>query len=317
MNQRNLSQSRPLRIGTRGSDLALWQAHYVRDRLREALPEVAVELEIIKSEGDKNTRHVLYKPSEAGFGLFTKALEDALLEERVDLAVHSLKDLPTELAPGLTLAGVPAREDVHDLWIQKEGYSLESLPQGAILGTSSLRRRGQARAVRPDIEFLDIRGNVPRRLEILEEGHCAALMLAAAGVKRLEISIPHAIPLSLDTFLPAPGQGALALETRTDDAVTRQRVAAIHDETLGLCVDAERSFLAALEGGCQVPIGAYARKEGEELRMRAMVTSPDGSRVIRGSDSVPFGESAPKELAGRLAEEFLSKGAEEILREVR
>lgn len=312
-----LSQTRPVRIGTRGSDLALWQAHYVRDRLQEALPGLQIELEIIRSEGDQNTRHVLYKPSEAGFGLFTKALEEALLEDRIDVAVHSLKDLPTELAPGLALSGVPAREDIHDLWIQKDGRSLETLPDGAIVGTSSLRRRGQARAVRPDVQFLDIRGNVPRRLEILEEGHCAALILAAAGVKRLGISLPHAIALSLDAFLPAPGQGALAIETRHDDAETRRWVSAIHDPVLGHCVTAERTFLANLEGGCQVPIGAYARLEGDQLTLRGMVAAPDGTRVIRGHEAAPYDEKAPQEVAGRLAETFRSQGAEEILREVR
>jgi hydroxymethylbilane synthase len=251
-----------------------------------------------------------------------------LLERRVDLAVHSLKDLPTESPAGLILGAIPERADVHDLWITRDGSGLEQAPAGARIGTSSLRRRAQLAALRPDLVFGDIRGNVPRRLQLLAEGEFHAIVLASAGLARLERRPPQAIALPLDRFLPAPGQGAMAVQIRIDDSETGELVASIDDPRVRLAVHAERALLRALEGGCSTPIGALAWVESSSLTLRAMVVDPSGARSLPGerAGTVDPTAAAEADMARRfdawrraesigiaLAHELIERGAAEIV----
>jgi hydroxymethylbilane synthase len=289
-------------IGSRGSQLALWQARWVQARLSAAGMESRIE--IIKTTGDKITDVPLAKVGSKG--LFTKEIEDALLDGSVDLAVHSLKDMPTELPAGLTLAAIPEREDVRDAVI---GCTLADLPPGARVGTSSLRRTAQLRALRPDLEIESVRGNVDTRLRKLDEGQYRAILLAAAGLRRLGWADRIAEYIAPETMCPAVGQGALAIETRED----RASIAAIleHPATRA-CVTAERALLGALGGGCQVPIGANAvlRDDGS-LHLRGIVAAQDGSRIVRGELE---GSAATAADMGRtLAEHLLAQGARELL----
>lgn len=292
-----------LRIGSRGSQLALWQANYIRSRL-ESLGE-SCEIEIIKTTGDKITDVPLAKVGTKG--LFTKEIEEALLDGRVDLAVHSLKDLPTELPPGLALAAIPEREDPHDALV---GRTLDELPHGAKVGTSSLRRVAQLRASRPDLAVESVRGNLDTRLRKLDQGQYDAILLAAAGLKRLgwEDRIAERIPFSV--MCPAVGQGALAIETRaTGDA--RAFCARLEHPGTRAAVEAERALLARLGGGCQVPIGGHAEIKDGELRLIGIVGMPDGSRVIRRELAGPAGEGA--RIGVELGEQLLAAGGREIL----
>ena len=323
-----MASTRTFRIGTRGSDLALWQARRVQALLAAQHADVPVELEVIETRGDRDTTHVLYQATEETIGFFTKNIERALMERRVDLAVHSLKDLPTESPEGLMLGAIPERADVHDLWITRDGSPSEQAPAGARIGTSSLRRRAQLAALRSDFVFGDIRGNVPRRLQLLAEGEFHAILLASAGLARLERRPPQAIALPLDRFLPAPGQGAMAVQIRTDDPETRELVASIDDPRVRLAVHAERALLRALEGGCSAPIGALARVEGSRLTLRAMVVDPSGARSLHGerAGTVDMTAAAEADIARRLdawrqaesigsalADELLERGAAEIV----
>jgi hydroxymethylbilane synthase len=293
-----------LRIGSRGSKLALWQAEWVKARLEES--GHACTIEIIKTTGDKILDVPLAKIG--GKGLFTKEIEEALLDRRVDLAVHSLKDLPTELPPGLALACIPQREDPRDAMV---GSTLAELSVGACVGTSSLRRAAQLRALRPDLEILDIRGNVDTRLRKQQEGQYDALVMASAGLTRLGLAQHIAEYLDPARFLPAVAQGALAIETRADEGPAWQACRALHDPRAGAEAAAERALLAGLGGGCQVPLGANARIDGSQLLLSAVVVSPDGQRLVRkqiaGSvqDAVALGEA--------LAHEFLNSEAREII----
>lgn len=293
-----------LRIGSRGSKLALWQAEWVKARLEEAGHSCTIE--IIKTTGDKILDVPLAKIG--GKGLFTKEIEEALLDGRIDLAVHSLKDLPTELPPGLALACIPQREDPRDAMV---GSTLADLAPGARVGTSSLRRAAQLRALRPDLKILDIRGNVDTRLRKQQEGQYDALVMASAGLTRLGLSQHIAEYLDPASFLPAVAQGALAIETRADKGPAWQACQALHDASAGVEATAERALLAGLGGGCQVPLGANAVLNGAELLLRAAVVSPDGQRLVRKQIAGSADDAAA--LGEALAREFLQSEAREII----
>ena len=293
-----------IRIGTRGSQLALWQAHWIEGRLN-ALGE-ACRIEIIKTTGDAITGVPLAKIG--GKGLFTKEIEEALLAGAIDVAVHSLKDMPTALPSGLMLAAIPEREDVRDAMV---GKRLDELAAGAKVGTSSLRRAAQLRALRPDLRVETLRGNLDTRLRKLDDGQYDAIVLAAAGLRRLgwEDRISERVPI--ETICPAPGQGALAIETCVGDGQAIQLCAQLNDPNSCAAVTAERAALAALGGGCQVPIGAYAEVANESLYLRAVVISPDATHAVRGEERGPAAE--PEAVGRRLGERLLNDGAREIL----
>jgi len=265
-----------IRIGTRRSALALTQAEEVCRRLQALDAKVSVELVPMMTSGDRTLDQPLAEIG--GKGLFTKEIEDALLDGRIDLAVHSAKDMQTQLPPGLALAAVPPREDARDVLIAASGAAhIKDLPQGARLGTSSLRRAAQALHVRPDLRIVSLRGNVQTRLAKLERGEADAILLAAAGLKRLGISPLPGHPLPLEEMLPAAAQAALGLECREGDARMLSLLAPLNDADAAAAVAAERSLLAALEGSCRMPIAAYAQCMEENLRLRAMLLAPDGA----------------------------------------
>jgi hydroxymethylbilane synthase len=293
-------------IASRGSQLALWQARWVQARLAGLGHDCIIE--IIKTTGDKITDVPLAKVS--GKGLFTKEIEEALLDGRADLAVHSLKDLPTELPAGLALAAVPEREDPHDAMV---GKCLADLALGARVGTSSLRRAAQLRNLRPDLAIESVRGNLDTRLRKLDEGQYDAVVLAAAGLKRLGWAGRIAQILASQVMCPAVGQGALAIETRATGVGLEACAALDHRET-HQAVTAERGLLAALGGGCQVPIGAHATVADGCLKLVALVASPDGSEVVRGEVEGPVEEA--EALGRRLGAELLERGARRILEAV-
>ena len=290
-----------LTIGSRGSQLALWQANWVKSRLEELGEECRIE--IIHTTGDKIQDVALSKVGTKG--LFTKEIEEALLEGRIDLAVHSLKDMPTDLPEGLTLAAIPQREDPRDAII---GCKLDDLKRGAKVGTSSLRRMAQLLAIRPDLEIESIRGNVDTRLRKQQEGQYDAILLAAAGLNRLGLSARIAEIIPVEKMCPAVGQGALAIETRTGDSV----VSKLDHLPTRRAVTAERAVLRALGGGCQVPIGAYAVADGSGVHVQAIVIAPDAFAMIRlearGED--------PEKVGADLGQELLDAGASEILKVV-
>ncbi len=288
-----------LRIGSRGSQLALWQAHHISALLRERGHEV--EIEIIKTTGDKITDVALAKVGTKG--MFTKEIEEALAEGRVDLAVHSLKDLPTELSTNFEIAAVTKRENPRDVFCSRKYVSIEELPQGARVGTSSLRRQAQLKAVRPDLDVHPLRGNVDTRLRKLEAGEYDAIILAAAGLNRLGKTelVRQIIPAEM--MCPAAGQGALGIEIRAGDSATRQHLAFLDDAAARATTTCERALLNKLGGGCQVPIGAFAEVRDGGLHLVAIVADPDGSKVLResreGNDPVQLGESVGASLLQR------------------
>ena len=290
-------------IASRGSQLALWQARWVQQQLAQAGRESRIE--IIKTTGDKITDVPLAKVGTKG--LFTKEIEEALLDGSADLAVHSLKDLPTELPAGLVLAAVPVREDPRDAIV---GRKLAELPQGATVGTSSLRRSAQLRQVRPDLVIESIRGNLDTRLRKLDEGRYQAIVLAAAGLKRLGWGDRIAELLPTEVMCSAVGQGALAIETREGGA-GREACASMDHAATRAAVTAERGVLAALGGGCQVPIGAYATVADARLRITAVVAAPDGSEVVRGQSEGAAGDAAL--IGSALGADLLARGARQIL----
>ncbi len=296
-----------LTIGSRGSQLALWQARWIKGRL-EDLGETC-RIEIIKTTGDKITDVPLAKVGTKG--LFTKEIEEALLAGDIDLAVHSMKDLPTVVPEGLTIAAIPEREDPRDAIL---GCKLLDLPSGAKVGTSSLRRAAQLRALRPDLEVEPVRGNLDTRLRKLDEGRYNAIVLAAAGLRRMGWDDRIAEILSTNYMCPAVGQGALAIETRAGGGAAYEICGKLDHAPTRVCVIAERALLAALGGGCQVPIGAYAALDGGELRLTAVVAAPDGSRLIRRNAAGP--EDSPEELGTQLGTELLDAGADDILESV-
>ncbi|MGC1478559.1 MAG: hydroxymethylbilane synthase [Terriglobales bacterium] len=297
-----------MRIGSRGSQLALWQANHISDLLRAQ--GHTVELEIIKTTGDKITDVALAKVGTKG--MFTKEIEEALVENRIDLAVHSLKDLPTELAADFEIAAVTTRENPRDVFCSVKFASIEALPQRANVGTGSLRRQAQLMALRPDLEIRPLRGNVDTRLRKLESGDYDAIILAAAGLNRLGKTqlVRQVIPVEMMT--PAAGQGALAIEIRNGDAATRALLAFLDDAAARATTTCERSLLGKLGGGCQVPIGAFAEVNGDRIRLNALVAHPDGSKVLRetreGDDPVSLGKE--------VGEALLRRGGDVILEEV-
>ncbi len=299
-----------IRIATRRSPLAKWQANHVSSLLRRNEPGLEVRLHEVVTKGDK----ILDVPlaDVGGKGLFVKEIEDALLAGDAEVAVHSMKDLPAELAPGLIIAAVPEREDPRDALCSPRYRTLDALPKGAKVGTSSLRRSAQLKAIRPDLEMQVVRGNVETRLRKASEG-LDAVVLAYAGLRRLGLAQHATHVFSPEEMLPAVAQGALALEARAADAATLKRLAALEDPETRIRTEAERGFLARIEGGCQVPIAGHATVEGGKVRLRALVASLDGTRVIRAERSGPVADA--RRMGAAVAEELLSKGADAILRE--
>ena len=299
-------------IGTRSSKLALWQANHIRERLQEQYPGLKVEEKLMTTKGDKILDAPLAKIG--GKGLFTKELEQAMLSGEIDIAVHSLKDMPTEVPEGLKLAAVTKRADPGDAVVSPKYGRFEDLPKGAKVGTSSLRRKAQLLHARPDLNICDLRGNVNTRLRKLEEENFDAAILAVAGLTRLGLAerITEVLPKSL--VLPAVGQGALAIEARADDEATLDLLAFLNDAGTAACAKAERAFLARVEGGCQVPVGVYAVPEGDNLQIEAVIVSLDGARLYRDSLTGPQAEA---EKWGReLADRLLDMGGLEILHEL-
>jgi len=300
-------------IGTRGSRLALWQAGRVADLLQACHEGLVVETEVIHSDGDLDLTTPLAESS--GTGVFVRRLEQALLNGEIDVAVHSLKDMPTDQPEGLVVAGVPQRHDARDALLSTEGWTLETLPRGTVVGTGSPRRRGQLLHARPDLSVVGVRGNLDTRLRKLKEGQYGALVLALAGVERLGIDSVAVQPLTLEECLPASGQGALGVEVRADDEANRSLVEALNHAPTLACVDAERAFLRRLEAGCQAAATAYARHVGGKLRIDALVADVDGLAVLMERETANVAEGTFA--ASRLAEHLLVAGAEEILARAR
>ncbi|KOY61986.1 hydroxymethylbilane synthase [Photorhabdus heterorhabditis] len=304
--------TKTIRIATRQSPLAMWQALYVQKKLQQFHPDLAVQLVPMVTQGDIILDTPLAKVG--GKGLFVKELELALLEGRADIAVHSMKDVPISFPEGLGLVTICKRDDPRDAFVSVKYHSLDKLPTGSIVGTSSLRRQCQLRELRPDLIIRDLRGNVGTRLSKLDNGHYDAIILAVAGLKRLELHDRIRTPLSAKQSLPAVGQGAVGIECRLDDQQTRTLLAPLNHYDTEICVLAERAMNTRLEGGCQVPIGSYAIWQDGKIWLRALVGAPDGSVIIRGERTV-----LPKDAcqAGvELAKELLERGAREILAEV-
>lgn len=299
-------------IGSRGSKLALWQSEHIAARLRALHAGLNVEIRRITTRGDKILDVPLAKIG--GKGLFTKELENAMLDGTIDLAVHSLKDMPTQLPEGLVLAAVTEREEPYDALVSPRFKTLAALPQGAIVGTSSLRRQAQLLAVRPDLQIRSLRGNVDTRLSKVEDGTFDAIILAAAGLKRLGFGdkITQILPLAVS--LPAVGQGALAIESRADDPFTQALLQGLDHEETRLAVTAERAFLRTVEGGCQVPVGVHATFSGDELHIEALIASLDGQTVLR--DAVTGASGQADALGRQLAERMLAAGGRELMQSV-
>ncbi len=296
-------------IATRGSKLALWQANHVSARLREAHPGLVVELLPIKTKGDKILDVPLAKVG--GKGLFVKEIEEALLDGRADLAVHSMKDVPAEQPEGLVLGVIPQREDPCDRLLSVRHDSLAALPAGATVGTSSLRRKAQLLALRPDLAIVDLRGNLDTRLGKLLDGRFDAIVVAAAGLNRLGLAAPKSVRLGPPEFLPAAAQGALGIEYRRDDRETAAALAFLDHPESRDAVLAERGFLARLEGGCQVPIAAHAVIEGDALSLDGLVADPETGKTFR--DAVRGPRSQAEALGRTLAENVLAMGAKAVL----
>jgi hydroxymethylbilane synthase len=301
-----------IRIGTRGSPLAVWQAEWVRSQLLALHPQYKVELVKIKTTGDK----ILDVPlaQVGGKGLFVKEIETSLLESQTDLAVHSMKDMPAEIPQGLCIGVVPKRENPLDVLISRNGHAFKDLPKGARLGSSSLRRGAQVRHHRPDISIHALRGNLDTRIRKLETEGLDAIVLAAAGVRRLglEARITEYIPENI--MLPAIGQGALAIEMREDDDVTRELIAPMDHRETRLAVESERAFLSRLEGGCQVPIAAHAEIYGDEVNLAGLVAEVDGSVLLRETITGPVDKH--EELGVELANRLLERGGRKILEHI-
>ena len=301
-----------LKIGTRGSKLALKQSEWVKGKIEARYPHVRVELVKIKTTGDK----ILDSPLSriGGKGLFVKEIEDALLENRVDLAVHSMKDVPAELPDRLILSTFPEREDPADALISVTGQTLDQLPPGAKVGTSSLRRGAQLLHIRPDLRLVPLRGNVDTRLRKLESGDLHAVILATAGLRRLGLSARITQIIPFDQVLPAIGQGALGLEVRRNDAQTINLLDFLNHEPTKIAVSAERAFLKELEGGCQVPIAGLARLDGNELHFEGMVAELDGTKIFKEA-TIGAGEQA-EEIGIASARRLLASGADRILERI-
>lgn len=303
----------PIKIGTRGSDLALWQAGFVSAGIKKNFPEITVEIVVIQTTGDKILDTALSKIGDKG--LFTKQIETALISGEIDMAVHSLKDLPTTLPDGLEIGATLKRELANDVLISDKFSSIAELPSGAVVATGSLRRKSQLLNYRPDIRTVEIRGNVPTRLSKYRESGADALILAFAGLHRLGFDNEIKETIDVEIMLPAVGQGAVAVEVRSGDEEVSELAASINDAETQLCTLAERSLLRMLEGGCHVPIGAFAQIIGDEILLKAMVGSLDGTTMIKGdlrglaTDAEKVGET--------LAAQLISQGAKELISDSR
>lgn len=301
-----------LKIATRQSPLALWQANYVKDRLQQQYPDLTVELVPMVTKGDVILDSPLAKIG--GKGLFVKELENALLNKEADIAVHSMKDVPMQFPEGLGLAVICQREDPRDAFVSNSYRTFAELPQGAVVGTSSLRRQCQLKALRPDLDIRSLRGNVGTRLSKLDNGDYDAIILASAGLIRLGLADRIASFIDVEQSLPAAGQGAVGIECRTDDAQVQALLAPLADAETTYCVLAERAMNNHLQGGCQVPIGGYAVLQQGQLYLRALVGDIDGSRIIRaeGKSAVENAEV----LGVKIAEQLLAQGADKILQAI-
>ncbi|MDD4170746.1 MAG: hydroxymethylbilane synthase [Syntrophomonas sp.] len=302
-----------LRLGTRGSALALWQADCVAREIKGKAPDLNIVINIIKTKGDKILDVALSKIGDKG--LFTREIENALLAGEVDLAVHSMKDLPSFLAPGLTLGAVLKRENPRDVLISHKGYTLTTLPPNGLVGTSSLRRIAQLKALRPDIRTTDLRGNVETRIKKMVTQDLDGIILAYAGVKRLNYTGQITEMISTEAIMPAVGQGAIAIEVREDDYETLKIMGLINDLPTDIATQSERALLRELEGGCQVPIASLAHIKDDVLNLEGLVASMDGQQLIKGSLSGPLDQA--EEIGRILAQNLLSRGAHRILEEIK
>lgn len=301
-----------LKIATRQSPLALWQANYVKDRMQQLYPDLTIELVPMVTKGDVILDSPLAKIG--GKGLFVKELENALLTKEADIAVHSMKDVPMQFPEGLGLAVICQREDPRDAFVSHSYRTFAELPQGAVVGTSSLRRQCQLKALRPDLDIRSLRGNVGTRLSKLDNGDYDAIILASAGLIRLGLADRIASFIDVEQSLPAAGQGAVGIECRTDDVQVQALLAPLADAETTYCVRAERAMNNHLQGGCQVPIGGYAVLQQGQLYLRALVGDIDGSRIIRAEGKSPV-ENA-EALGVQIAEQLLAQGADKILQAI-
>ncbi len=300
-------------IGSRGSELALWQAYFVKRELEKKNKSVSVEIKIIKTKGDKILDVALSKIGDKS--LFTKELEHELLDRRIDLAVHSLKDLQTQIPDGLKLAAVSKRHPVEDVLIaRKKGMTINKLPENAVVGTGSLRRKSQLLHLRPDLKTEELRGNVPTRIQTFLKSNWDAIILARAGVERLKLQKYISSVISSDEMLPAVGQGALGIEINSDNKFVDEVVQSLHDDSTYKAVLAERSLLRTLEGGCQVPIGAHAEVKSNGLYLEAIVGSIDGTLTFRSK--IRGAKADAEKLGKKLAKDLMKAGAKEILDEI-
>lgn len=298
-----------IRIATRESALALWQAEFVKKLLRSHLPDLQVEIVGITTRGDKILDRPLSKVG--GKGLFVKELETALLEGTADIAVHSMKDVPMVLPDGMSIATICERADPRDAFVSNDYRNLEELPSGAKLGTSSVRRKSQISALRPDLHYVDLRGNVGTRLRKLDEGHYDAILLAVAGLERLELSDRITYKLPVETSIPAAGQGAVGIECRSDDQATLSMLQRLNHEPTFICVSAERAMSRSLNANCEAPVAAYARLVGKDLNLVGLVASLDGGQIL--TDKVTGDASQAEQLGIQLADKLIAQGALELI----
>lgn len=300
-------------IGSRGSLLAMTQTEWVKDHIKFFRPDLDFHIKKIVTTGDKITDVALAKIG--GKGLFTKEIENELLAGIIDLAIHSMKDMPTAMPEGLKIGCVPLREDARDVIVSRDNMKFAQLPEGAVIGTCSLRRRAQLLAARPDLKIEDLRGNLDTRLKKIEEGKYDAVVLACAGIRRLGRQDVISDILGTDVVMPAVGQGALCIQIREGDSATEELLGPLHHEETSRAIRAERTLMAALEGGCQVPVGGHAKMEMGALNLRGVVASVDGSRIVQAEDTGDPAE--PEELGQRVAGRLIAMGAKEILDEIR
>lgn len=301
-----------LRLGTRGSALAMVQSQFVKSRLEALSPTLTVDVIVIKTTGDRRAAQPLAELG--GKGVFIKELEEALIAQKIDFAVHSLKDVPTDLPEGLFLSAILEREDPRDCLVSRFGEQLRELPRGSTVGTGSLRRQAQIRAATRGVIVQDLRGNLDTRLKRVSNGDFAAIVVAHAGLRRLGRQDEISEVLDLDVMLPAPGQGFVAIESRRSDEETNRWLHSLHHPSSGMAATAERAFLAGLGGGCRVPIAAYAREEKGQLEMEGLVISVDGKRSVRSKMAGP--PATASKLGERLAQELMRQGALDILQSV-
>jgi hydroxymethylbilane synthase len=301
-----------LKLGTRGSPLALQQSHWIKDQLEAAEPGLRIDLVIIRTTGDR----IQDSPLSAigGKGLFVKEIEEALLDQRVDLAVHSMKDMPGDLPEGLVIGAVPVREDPRDVFISRDGRRLSEVPPGGRIGTSSLRRKSQLLHIRPDLEIIPLRGNLDTRIKKITTQDLAGIVLAAAGLHRMGLKGQISQYLELETSLPAVGQGALALEMRQGDGGMHSLLSRINHEPTALCTLSERAFLSRLQGGCQVPVAGHARIRNDQMFLQGLIAGLDGQKLFKDEIAGPLTD--PRTLGIDLAERLLETGGKGILDQI-